>query len=383
MTERPDLLLYPPEHTQQWHSDLPLESRSRARVAGLRGTLVFIRQSDPMQVVHNVGSSEMQREEGLAQVVSLGIPSSVVTLVEALGEQASEPSALGDRQQFDRIHQLMNARQLGLVIALKAHRLWRNVDDALRNIKLARIRGVLFLIGTQLLDPAVPEDFAALIIGSAEAERDIRIWSSYRSRAKLSLAKKCAYRTQVPTGLIWVDPGNQEYAHHLRLAGYGDWLLGIERHVAASKDGDYTYRVLPLPVAEVLKTIELRFAWLDETHSLPAVLKRIREGYGDWPKNRVGRVPALNAVVWTPMLHDKVRWPTVTTERLRRWLSSAALYGIYEYYGESQVHPSLAHERTEQKRSVHVGRARARTRPALPTAVELIHHATSEDSPCA
>ena len=353
--------------SMNWAQPTVVDDRVRLRAAAERGAFVVIRQSSLTQARESKGSPEMQRSQCVGQVLDLGVSHEVVTLLEALGEQAS---ASAGRRLFTYLLQQIQANKVGLIVTSATHRLSRHVGDIEELLRLAKRHGVIFMMGTRLLDPANPDHEYELTTGSAEARRELRVAVSWRMKSRRSLARNLAARIPLPSGLVWADPHNREYLHALEKHGLRDWVRDLSRHREGSVLDARTLRILPFPDAEVSATVELRMKWLLELQDVQAVVARIREGELGWPKARRGLVPCTTGARWRP--GQRMQWRKVNRQALRRWFMLPALYGIYAFYAEGLVHETLRADRAEQHKGAHLNRALEQGRPALPGVDDLL-----------
>ena len=107
-----------------------------------RRAVVYVRQSTPMQVVHNLESQ--RRQYGLADYArGLGF-NDVVTIDDDLGKSGS---GLVERPGFQRLVAEVCGGQIGAVLCIEASRLARNGRDWHHLIELCG------LVGTIVIDP--------------------------------------------------------------------------------------------------------------------------------------------------------------------------------------------------------------------------------------
>jgi len=365
----------PQVNQQLWQSATDVDPRIRMRVAGSRGTLVLVRQSGDEQAANNVGSQLMQRDRCLTSVLDCGIANDMITVVEAFGEQASKTD---DRKLFQQCLEMIEAGQVGLVVSPMIHRVTRNVPDALSLLHATGRAGALLFIDNRLLDPTSPEDECYIVKASADARKDVASWTQWRTRAKLTLARRCAARIKLPTGLVWADPNDRNYRHAMEKAGLMEWLSIPAGTRACSLHQGRRFYILPFPDAEVFAAVTLQIRWLLETGSVREVVRRIRDGHPGWPAERVGLVPRVVTEKRSKSL--KVKWKGLDANNFSRSLEPAALYGIYRFHSEAESHPSLKMQRKDQRKSSHFERNEERRRPPLSSMASLLAHGNDRNA---
>lgn len=92
---------------------------------GARCAAVYVRQSDPLQVIYNTGSRDWQRT--LIQLaLNLGWQENRILVFEDLGASAS---ASGGRSEFSSLIQCIKERKIGMVFIMEGTRASRNEQD--------------------------------------------------------------------------------------------------------------------------------------------------------------------------------------------------------------------------------------------------------------
>lgn len=178
-----------------------------------RRAAAYIRQSSEHQVVHNVGSTAVQREvPGLLE--AWGWPLEAQDIFEDLGVSASRPDA---RRGLAELFKRIQAGLIGIVAVTEISRLTRNLRDLVNFIELARRHNVLLAIGQQIIDFRDPNsEFIGLILG-ANAGRERRSWTDLNSRARRKKAEQGFATTRPPIGYVSLPGGNWDKTENLRI----------------------------------------------------------------------------------------------------------------------------------------------------------------------
>jgi DNA invertase Pin-like site-specific DNA recombinase len=111
--------------------------------------LVYVRQSSPNQVLHNTGSTQVQRD--LADMPRRWGWSAerIVVIDEDLGLSAAGSAS---RSGFDHMLDLMNRAAVGIVVVRDFFRLSRNVSDGERFVSIAKRHRVLIEANGRIYD---------------------------------------------------------------------------------------------------------------------------------------------------------------------------------------------------------------------------------------
>jgi len=167
-----------------------------------RTAAVYIRQSSPGQVKNNRESYRVQK--GLeVRAGQLGWSTEKVKSFEAdLGLSASRPMA---RDDFGALVQMIQDRQIGIVLSVDVARLARNAIDMSMLIHWCAVHGTLIADQNQVYDPSTPEDSLVLGIQGVLAVSELH---SIRQRLQAALnekARRAELHHGVPRGYVVVD----------------------------------------------------------------------------------------------------------------------------------------------------------------------------------
>lgn len=319
--------------------------RSDPRVeAALRGreALQWARQSDPTQAEEAEGGRDRQIRLGGVQLRPYSIPpgSDRHTLMYAAGEGATRRTP---REMFDlELMPKLETGDVGLVLVTEADRITRNMHDGLRFVEVCKRHNIMTMVQGRALDANNPAEEVELYQLFNEAARDSVRRTRRLTESRVLQATKGRIRNNLPTGLVHADPTDPAYEQRLYSMAETLGRPGLKtivneeqlaKHDIVTEDDGQEFYILPFPDPDVHRGIELIFEWLFECGSLTGVLERIRSGYGEWPADRAGQVPMFRDAIFHHSLRAK--WRKASKSRVRRWLRSEALYGIYCYESES------------------------------------------------
>jgi len=172
-----------------------------------RIAVVYVRQSSLTQVLHNTGSTALQRD--LAQLLKEWgwDPNLVIVIDEDLGVSGSLP---GQRHGFNTLLDRMRAGQIGIVAVTDSSRLSRNLPDLARFAAVAAQTDVLLLQGGQIVDFKDPNsEFVGLIL-SMNAVRENRTRADLAKQARRKKAEAGVATTRPPTGYVKGPHGTWE-----------------------------------------------------------------------------------------------------------------------------------------------------------------------------
>jgi hypothetical protein len=336
---------------------------------GQIGTAGLVRQSDPSQVVEHPGSRIMQTDLILNAAHHYRVRHDDVVLFEGKGESAAGEKA---RPDWERLLEMIRAGKLGLVIFADHHRLSRNTRDTDDLIRACRKHDVFILVGIHPFDVRQYQERGTLRLISAAVSLVSEGQVEWFENAKFTLAQMLAYRTPVPVGLVWANPLDLNYRSRMERAGLTEWLERIpQRHRSCSEMGPDCYYILPYPDADVFKACELRIRWLMETQSLTDVYRRIRAGFGGWPRR--GLVPNRSFTRFRPDV--PMTWATLDRRNMAQWYRNPFLYGAYVTYRGRYAATGTSTPR--EHKGAHYTRAGHRLLTALPDAIALLAHGAS------
>jgi DNA invertase Pin-like site-specific DNA recombinase len=167
-----------------------------------RLAIVYVRQSSPEQVKDHPESYRVQKRL-VARAAELGWPKEKIRVVQSdLGVSASEP---GKRDGFNDVLQLVQDKQVGMVLGQDASRLARNSLDWSLMTHWCALHGALLGDQHQVLDPALPQDSLVLGIQGVLAVHELH---TIRERLETALREKASrgeLQKGAPRGYVVVD----------------------------------------------------------------------------------------------------------------------------------------------------------------------------------
>lgn len=168
----------------------------------VRLAIVYIRQSSPGQVKNHPESYRVQK--GLTKrAEQLGWNQKKIRVIQGdLGTSASLP---GNRGDFNELLQMVQDKQVGIVLGQDASRLARNAIDWSLMTHWCALHGSLIGDQNQVLDPALPQDGLVLGIQGALAVHELH---TIRQRLEDALHEKASrgeLQHGVPCGYVVVD----------------------------------------------------------------------------------------------------------------------------------------------------------------------------------
>lgn len=310
--------------------------------AAERGVALIIRQSSARQKTGNVGSGYFQWDQ-IRHLEACGIEEDDVDVIDLRGETGR---ADADRPGFEKFLEKVRAGLYGVVIVTFADRASRNQRDTDRLVEALREVSGMLVVNGRIYDPTDPGH--RLILGIlaqiAQHDNEMRVLRSLTSKA--ALAHRLALRIPLPTGLVWASPEDPSYMDALRREGMEDAVdeEALAEHQAVATVEGRRHYILPFPDQEVQQALRLVPRWLLETRNLGEVLRRIEAGEGGWPM--AGRFPRYESRRYDPVYLERCRadgtlWQRIVGRedgkddqargKLREFLTSPALYGIYAY----------------------------------------------------
>ena len=164
--------------------------------------IVYIRQSSPGQVKDHPESYRVQK--GLTKrAAELGWPKEKIRVVQSdLGISASQP---GKRDGFNDVLQMVQDKQVGIVLGQDASRLARNSLDWSLMTHWCGLHGALLGDQHQVLDPALPQDSLVLGIQGALAVHELHSIRQRLEQASQEKASRGELQKGVPRGYVVVD----------------------------------------------------------------------------------------------------------------------------------------------------------------------------------
>ena len=167
-----------------------------------RRAIVYIRQSKPMQVIHNQESQRLQyrlveraRELGFAQVTAID---------EDLGRTAC---GLVERPGFERLVGEVCSGEVGAVFCIEASRLARNGREWHHLIELCGMVGAVVVDLDGVYDPNLVNDRLLLGLKGQMSEFELNLFRQRSSEAIQEKAHRGELRLPLPVGLYWTSDG--------------------------------------------------------------------------------------------------------------------------------------------------------------------------------
>ena len=170
-----------------------------------RRAVVYVRQSTPIQVVHNLESQ--RRQYGLADYArGLGF-NDVVTIDDDLGKSGS---GLVERPGFQRLVAEVCGGQIGAVLCIEASRLARNGRDWHHLIELCGLVGTIVIDPEGVYDPRLPNDRLLLGLKGTMNEFEVHLFRQRSLEAMRQKARRGEFQCNLPAGYCWAPSGEIE-----------------------------------------------------------------------------------------------------------------------------------------------------------------------------
>jgi DNA invertase Pin-like site-specific DNA recombinase len=197
-----------------------------------RRAIVYIRQSKPMQVIHNQESQRLQyrlveraRELGFAQVTAIDAD---------LGRTAS---GLVERPGFERLVGEVCSGEVGAVFCIEASRLARNGREWHHLIELCGMVSAVVVDLDGVYDPNLVNDRLLLGLKGQMSEFELNLFRQRSSEAIQEKAGRGELRLPLPVGFCWTSDGkivkdpDQRVQQAVQLAFHKMAELGSMRQV--------------------------------------------------------------------------------------------------------------------------------------------------------
>jgi len=177
----------------------PPDDRHLSRLA-----IVYVRQSDPQQVLSHVESRE--RQYALVDLAAaLGWPRDRVLLIDE--DQGSSGKTADRRTGFHRLVAEVTLDHVGLILGIDMSRMARNSKDWHHLMEMCAIFGTLLADEDRLYDPRDAEDRLLLGFKGAISEYELIIMHNRLERNRLHKARRCALFLDVPGGYVKLPTG--------------------------------------------------------------------------------------------------------------------------------------------------------------------------------
>ena len=170
-----------------------------------RRAIVYVRQSTPIQVVHNLESQ--RRQYGLADYAhELGF-NDVITIDDDLGKSGS---GLVERPGFQRLVAEVCGGQIGAILCIEASRLARNGRDWHHLIDLCGLVGAIVIDPEGVYDPRSPNDRLLLGLKGTMNEFELHLFRQRSLEAMRQKARRGEFQCNLPAGYCWAPSGEIE-----------------------------------------------------------------------------------------------------------------------------------------------------------------------------
>jgi DNA invertase Pin-like site-specific DNA recombinase len=177
----------------------PLDDRHFSRLA-----IVYVRQSEPQQVLGHIESRE--RQYALVDLaVALGWPKDRVVLIDE--DQGNSGKTVARRTGFYRLLAEVTMDHVGLILGIEMSRMARNNKDWYHLIEMCSIFGTLLADEDRIYDPGDSEDRLLLGFKGTISEYELILMHNRLERNRLHKARRCALFLDVPCGYVKLPTG--------------------------------------------------------------------------------------------------------------------------------------------------------------------------------
>ncbi len=175
-----------------------------------RAAVIYIRQSNPTQVVNNRESTERQYEL-VQRAIDLGWRREQIALVdEDLGVSAD---GIAKRAGFAQLTADVALLKVGIVVGLEVSRLARNNANWYRLLDLCGITDTLLADTDGIYHPALFNDRLLLGLKGTMSEAELHILRERLNGGIRHKAARGALRRGLPVGLVWGDKEGEVRFH--------------------------------------------------------------------------------------------------------------------------------------------------------------------------
>ena len=170
-----------------------------------RLAFIYVRQSSPKQVAHNLESQQYQyRLQQRAQ--ELGWPPEQVRVIDSdLGISAKEADG---RSGFQELVAEVSLGHVGIVFGYEVSRLARNNRDWYLLLDLAAVFGTLIADNDGVYDPRSYNDRLLLGLKGTMSEAELHLLRQRLDAGRMNQVKRGAYRQRLPTGYLRLPDGS-------------------------------------------------------------------------------------------------------------------------------------------------------------------------------
>ena len=172
-----------------------------------RIAIVYVRQSDPQQVLNNRESRE--RQYALADhAVALGWPRDRVMVIDE--DQGQSGRTADQRDGFQRILAEVTMEHVGLILGIEMSRIARNSRDWHNLLEMCAVFGTILADEDGVYDPRDTNDRLLLGLKGTISEFELVTMRNRLERGRLNKAQRGELFHRVPTGYIKLSPERVE-----------------------------------------------------------------------------------------------------------------------------------------------------------------------------
>ena len=177
----------------------PLDDRHFGRLA-----IVYVRQSDPQQVLNHIESRE--RQYALVDLAAaLGWPRDRILLIDE--DQGNSGKTADWRTGFHRLLAEVTMDHVGLILGIEMSRVARNNKDWHHLMEMCAIFGTMLADEDRVYDPRDAEDRLILGFKGTISEYELVLMHNRLERGRLHKANRCALFFDVPCGYVKLPTG--------------------------------------------------------------------------------------------------------------------------------------------------------------------------------
>jgi DNA invertase Pin-like site-specific DNA recombinase len=169
-----------------------------------RLAIVFVRQSDPQQVLNHIESRE--RQYALVDLAAaMGWPRDRILLIDE--DQGKSGKTADWRTGFHRLLAEVTMDHAGLILGIEMSRVARNNKDWHHLMEMCAIFGTILADEDRIYDPRDAEDRLLLGFKGTISEYELVIMHNRLERGRLHKANRCALFLDVPCGYVKLPTG--------------------------------------------------------------------------------------------------------------------------------------------------------------------------------
>jgi DNA invertase Pin-like site-specific DNA recombinase len=166
---------------------------------------IYVRQSSPKQVLHNLGSQYNQY--GLAdRAEALGWKRERIRIIDA--DQGISGDGRQERDGFQELVTAVSLNQVGIIFSYEVARLARNNQEWYHLLDLAAVFGTLIADIDGIYDPRLYNDRLLLGLKGTLSEAELHLIQQRLNDGRLRKVERGEYRQRLPTGLVRLPDGS-------------------------------------------------------------------------------------------------------------------------------------------------------------------------------